>query len=118
MTFRWDSGRRPSQAWDISRYKDALAKAVLKLLDEYWSPQVETDAKNNAVWTDRTGNARQTLAAFGFESDKDVMTLVLRQTMDYGKWLELRFDQKYAIVLRTLEQYYAPIWASVRGLVE
>lgn len=115
--FQWQAGKAPSQAWRIAVYKDLLVRKILSLMD-YWAPQIESEAKDNAVWTDRTGNARQTLASFAYISAPDVVTLILRQTMTYGKFLELRFDEKYAIVMRTLEQHYGSVWGSVKDLVE
>ncbi len=113
-SFRWT--RPPTQAWDTGRYVVALEDGVERLLN-YWAPQIEGSAKQNAPWTDQTGNARQTLAAFAYRKQAHLMALVLRQTMDYGKWLELRWQGKYSIVLRTLQGYYGPVWSGVEDLV-
>jgi hypothetical protein len=113
--FRWD--RPPSQAWDGRLYMRTLFNAVVSLM-WYWAPIIEADGKRNARWTDRTGNARQTLAAFVYEPQPWVAALVFRQWMSYGKWLELAHGGRYAIILQTLEQYYAQVWSSVRDVVE
>ncbi len=82
--------------------------------------------KRNARWTDRTGNARQTLAAFPYKKDKTLWVLVARQFMEYGVYLEgrrpdgfqMRRGGKYAIVLPTLQVYYGRIWGSLRDVVK
>jgi hypothetical protein len=112
--FKWT--RPPSQAWNRQLYKAQLMDAVEKQL-WYWSPQIEASAKENAEWTDRTANARQSLASFVYR-DGDKIILILKQQMDYGKFLELANQGKYAIVLVTLEQYYARVWGSVREMVQ
>jgi len=104
--------------------------AGLQQLGMVWAVQIERDAKVNAPWTDRTTNARQTLGAFAVvirngkvaelpEYEPGIargIALILRQYMSYGKYLELRWQGKYAIVLPTLQQYYYPVWNDVRGL--
>lgn len=61
-------------------------------------------AKANAPWADRTGDAREGL-------DVDVSweghTLVweMFHTVDYGLYLETRWNARYAIIMPTLEQF-------------
>lgn len=118
MGFQWIPGKRPSQAWAAGaiRYAAAIDRAVAALLD-VWCPKIEGDAKQNAPWTDRTSNARQTLACFHFVSEPHVHVVVLKQHMHYGKWLELCYGGKYQIVMLTLEGYYRPVWSSVKDLL-
>jgi hypothetical protein len=137
--FRWRES--PTQAYDATRYVRAVDNAVGSLL-EYWAAKVETSAKVDASWTDRTGNARQTLAAFAVKVEKRrpvqaVMvtdgerlvataytpgiggwSLILRQGMSYGKNLELDRGGRFAVVVPTLQGHYTLIWNSVRGLVK
>jgi hypothetical protein len=113
-TFRWV--RRPSVAWNTRLYRDMLIRAVYRLLS-YYAPQIETDAKTNAPWTDRTGNARQTLAAFVYIPEEAVIVLVLKQHMSYGVCLELKRGGRYAIVMPTLQLHYGPVWRAVTDVV-
>src|SRR5262245_15447723 len=64
--------------------------------------RVEQYAKENAPWEDRTGDARQGLKATG-EQRLVYYAITLFHTVDYGIWLEVRWDGKYAIILPTLE---------------
>lgn len=114
--FRWTVP--PSQAFSKSIYIDGLRAAVKLALDE-WAPQIEAYAKRNARWTDRTANARQTLAAFTFVSaDGNWVVLVMKQQMDYGVFLELRNGGRYAIVMESLELHYSSVWNRVRQVVQ
>ena len=106
----------PSKAWKASVYKAALMRAVyLQLLG--YAPRIEIDMKRNASWMDRTSTARQTLASFVYILG-DLVILVAKQQVDYGKWLELRHQGRYAIVLPTLQRHYAPVWDAVKQVVE
>lgn len=69
---------------------------------------MQNSAKNNAPWTDRTGNARSGL--FGtVETDLSRQMVVIylsHSTMlDYGIWLELANAGRYAIIMRTIERH-------------
>jgi len=114
-SFRWT--RPPTRTWDAARYSQALDDGVERLLN-YWAPQIEGSAKQGAPWTDRTGNARQTLAAFAYRKQAHLHALALRQTMDYGVFLETRWQGTYGIVLRTLQGYYGSVWSSVEDLLK
>jgi len=64
--------------------------------------EVEAYAKENAPWEDQTGDARDGLTAqakFSFTK----YTIWLYHTVDYGIWLEIRWDGKFAIIMPTIE---------------
>ena len=115
QNFRWT--KPPSKAWAIpvvvKRWEDAV-KAELW----YWAPQIEADMKRNAPWIDRSSAARQGLAALVVQKEPGVLALVARHQMDYGVQLELGYAGKYAIILPTLEQYYAQIWQGIKRRIE
>jgi len=69
---------------------------------------MQNDARNNAPWTDRTGNARSGL--FGTaEADfaRHVVTIYLSHgaLINYGVYLELAHGGRYAIIMRTVESH-------------
>ena len=82
-----------------------------------WAPQIEADMKRNAKWSDRTSNARQTLQVFVIQNGNNVI-LIAKQHMAYGKYLELKNQGKYAIVMPTLRRYNQRVWSGVRGAVQ
>lgn len=64
--------------------------------------RVEEYAKVNAPWSDRTGVARSGLTAEVYMEQGEVV-LELAHTADYGLWLELIQDGRFAIIMPTLE---------------
>lgn len=90
--------------------------AALDALALYWTGPLEESAKANAPWTDRTGNARQTLFSVR-EAEREVVRIWLSHGMEYGKWLELCNAGTYAVVMKTLQAHYPQIMSSVQRLV-
>lgn len=76
--------------------------------------RIEAWMKQNAPWEDRTGAARAGLTAevesAGFRQD-----IWIYHTVDYGIWLEVRWDGAYAIIQPTLD-HFSSEWGS--GLTE
>lgn len=62
----------------------------------------ESYMKEHASWKDRTGEARDGLRAEGDFSFVQY-TVTLYHTVDYGIWLEVRWNGKYAIIQPTIE---------------
>lgn len=68
---------------DLLERKKATTYALLK----NWAGELESYAKQNAPWHDRTSHARQGLNA-GVERDNDTFTLYLSHGVEYGRYLE------------------------------
>lgn len=64
--------------------------------------QVQTHAQSHAIWEDRTGDARELLNTQVFENDGSVF-LELAHGVEYGYWLELIQNGRFAIIMPTLE---------------
>ena len=81
------------------------------------SGTAESDMKEQASWTDRTGNARNTLSARvaiqRLPGGVVHILLKLAHGMEYGIWLELRWGGRYAIVGPTAERYRPIIAAGI-----
>ena len=82
----------------------------------YWSPVIETAAKQNAPWTDRTGNARQGLRGFVEDLSATSVAIYLTHSVEYGVYLETQYQQRYAVIMPTLEQHYQPIKDMLDGV--
>lgn len=54
--------------------------------------------RENAPWTDRTGNARSGLDSYTEHQAKVHHTIWLFGRMPYQIWLEIRFSGRYAII--------------------
>ena len=119
---RWQ--RPPSElAAAVERYGDRVLTTVAAIA-QYVATQMQNDAKAQASWTDRTGNARTGL--FGTsEADfaSKVVTIYLSHgaTINYGVFLELRGGSdgspgsgRYAIIMRTMQNHYEPLMQMLR----
>lgn len=93
----------------ILDYQSKVELALLRIA-QYWAPIIEAEAKANAEWTDRTGNARQGLTGFVDDVSQTMVIIYLAHRMDYGVYLELAHQARYAIIMPTLEAHYKPIW--------
>lgn len=58
---------------------------------------MEAFARANAPWTDRTGDARGGLAGEAF-ADAGQVGAAIVHSVDYGIWLENRWENRYAII--------------------
>ena len=77
---------------------------------------LETYAKQNAPWTDRTGNALRTLRGFCID-DLDTITIGVCGNMPYSVNLELGFHGRYAILMPTVELHSDVMRDMVRNAV-
>lgn len=67
---------------------------------------MQNDAKQNATWTDRTGNARSGI--FGTSEIAGKMVIIYLShgpAINYGVWLELANEGRYAVIMRTIEAH-------------
>lgn len=73
---------------------------------EYYSFRSETFAKSKAKWTDRTGNARGSLSGTytaNIGRDSARFEITISHGMPYGIWLELRYNGRFAIINKTVD---------------
>lgn len=107
--------------------RDALI--AIQAIANYWGQFVQDEARQNANWEDRTGNARGGLffAVDGFgltpltgdvspeaqaemsdvaveSGSQDTLIITLAHTVFYGKFLELSNGGRYAIIMSTIER--------------
>src|SRR3990172_5766135 len=105
------------------------ALVAIQAVANYWGQSIQDEARQNASWEDRTGNARgglffavdgfwlepltgevtpeakSEMSDVGVESgSKDTLIITLAHTVFYGKFLELKNGGRYAIIMSTLER--------------
>ena len=117
MSIQWRTGQAPRDLAQAIQERYGVDKhiAAAATLAKAFEPRLEGTAKAGAPWTDRTGNARQSLFSTS-EVLKDRVILYLSHGVEYGKYLELRFSGRYAIVLKTLQAHYGAIAGALRDL--
>jgi len=128
MSFRWVRGSPDDLARNVQQYGDQ-ALAAVHAVAAYWGQMVQDEARRNARWEDRTGNARSGLffAIDGFglppitghvpssamaqltdatveRGSKGLLIVTLGHTVFYGRFLELSRGARYAVVMSTIER--------------
>lgn len=84
----------------------------------YHEPNLAAQAKTDAAWKDRTGNARTGLGSSVQIIGKHQYALVLYGSVKYQIWLEVRFAGKYAVIMPTLVSYAPKVYASLYKLLD
>lgn len=114
MTVDW-GGSDDSVIAAMEAYAQAALDAVRQVAD-YFAPVMETYAKANAVWTDRTANARQSLHSFVEALADDIIALYLSHGVTYGIYLETKYAGRFAIIWPTIEEHLPQIEAMLKGI--
>jgi hypothetical protein len=117
------------------------ALVAVQAVANYWGQSIQDEARQNAVWEDRTGNARGGLFfavdGFGLETitgevtpeataemsdvavesgDSNTLIITLAHTVFYGKFLEVKNGGRYAIVMTTIERNLSTLERLVRDV--
>lgn len=80
--------------------------------------KLETHAKKNRPWTDRTGDARKRLTGSSELVGGTSARVVLAHGVDYGVWLELAHEKRYAIVEPTVRLQSNEILKGLENFVD
>lgn len=92
-------------------------RAAVVALAQDWAGELEGRAKQDAPWTDRTGNARSGLRGETVVSRNQVK-IALAHSVEYGVYLELANDGRYAILKPTLDAAVPEIYLAYKRLWE
>lgn len=98
MSFRFDTRGLKRLAETELR-----AKSALGLYADTSSKKMEGGAKTSAIWEDRTGAARQRLNGT-WKWQGNIVRIELSHGVNYGIWLELCNEGKYAIITPTINK--------------
>ncbi|HMN10892.1 MAG TPA: hypothetical protein PKD55_01055 [Bellilinea sp.] len=115
MGFTWQVSPEDVFPEMSDQYAAAVTRAVRVLAARY-APEIEAWMKSNAPWTDRTGNARQTLHS-EVEELASLTIIWFRHGVEYGKYLELSHGGRWAVIGPALDHFAPLIWRDVMALV-
>lgn len=73
--------------------------------------------QQNAKWTDRTGHARQRLKGT-YQKQDDSFLIVLSHGVNYGIFLELAHEKRFAITVPTAKEKGPEIMKEFEGLLD
>lgn len=79
--------------------------------------KLDNYAKKNAPWKTRSGRARLGLHSYT-EKTPFGYRLIIAHGVDYGIWLELAHEKKYAILNETIQQNTNDIMKGFTKLIE
>jgi hypothetical protein len=96
---------------------DDTARRAMSLACRVNAPRIEGWMKSNAPWTDRTGNARNSLAARHQVVGKDSDVITLSGSVPYQLWLEVRWSGRYAIIGPAIQHWGPLVMSSVAKYV-
>ena len=82
--------------------REIKTRAALGLYADTVAKKMETHAKSNKPWVDRTGRAKQSLNS-SWKWVGDVARVELSHGVYYGIYLELRNEKRYAIIKPTID---------------
>lgn len=94
-------------------YGQKVIQAVRRVAD-YWSPILESYAKREAKWTDRSGAARQSLHSWVIEVANDACYLFLAHGVFYGRFLEAKYQ--FSIIWPALQAHIEPIMQMLKDI--
>ena len=82
--------------------REIKTRAALGLYADTVAKKMETHAKSNKPWVDRTGRAKQSLNS-SWKWVGDVARVELSHGVYYGVYLELCNEKRYAIIKPTID---------------
>lgn len=81
---------------------ESKADMAIRMYAEQGAEMLRDSAQENRKWTDRTGQARQRLHGYVGKISNGYR-ITLAHGVDYGIWLELAHEKRFAIIPQTIE---------------
>lgn len=116
MGFTWETDPQTAFTQLYDSYARRIYQGILQLARAF-VPRIIAWMKQNARWTDRTSNARQSLYA-EVETSLFSIAIALDHGVEYGFWLEVANQGRYAIIGPALDFWSVQFWNAVKRLVE
>lgn len=104
----------------VEKYGDRVLDAVGAAMGAE-ATEMANEARQNAPWSDRTGNARSGLfgtAEVDYSSGTVTLYLSHGVLVDYGVWLELKGGGKWAIIMPQIERSLPKIKEALDALFD
>ena len=111
--FRFDGSDLFRGLTDLKRRK----RIALNVFADTAGKKMVNKAKQTALWTDRTANARQTMFS-GYYWTGPILNIYISGGMDYSVYLELAHEKKYAVLWPTVRIMSPILLQSLERLLE
>jgi hypothetical protein len=92
-------------------------KEALRVVCDAAAKKMETWAKENHPWQNRTGNAEQKLHGEGYWENDTNLTCAVMHCVDYGVWLELAHAKRFAVLEDAIESHKDELLAQYKKIV-
>lgn len=106
---------------DISEVDAGLSElmkvAAVRMYAETQAKNLEGYAKEHRPWTDRTGDARKRLTGYVTEIPNGYR-INLAHGVDYGIWLELAMEKRFAILEPTVRLRGPEVLRGLKNLLD
>ena len=96
---------------------ELLKVAAVRMYAETQAKNLEGYAKEHRPWTDRTGDARKRLTGYVTEIPNGY-SINLAHGVDYGIWLELAMEKRFAILEPTVRLRGPEVLRGLQGLLD
>lgn len=106
--FTWDDQALVAVIDTINPIMDRAISAAMS----FHATRAVSYARQNAPWTDRTGNARNGLFAIA-SGGGGKYRIDIGHSVPYGVWLEVRWNGRYQIIRPTVEHEGAEVMRTV-----
>ena len=103
----------------IQRINEAASKSeiAISMYAENAALTLQNYAREHRPWTDRTGHARQRLTGSVARVSQGYQ-IILAHGVDYGVWLELAHEKRYAIIQPTIQAKSPEVLSGFNKLLE
>lgn len=112
MGFTWDSREMNRKLKRLPREVELAVTAVT----EYQATRGEALMKTQAPWTDRTGAARSGLFTNAIHFPGVRHEILFSHAVHYGIWLEVANEERFAIILSSVQKIGTDTMAQLEGL--
>lgn len=99
-------------AWFDGPEWDELAQSAF----EDAADEILGAAQRDAIWADRTGEARAGLTV-EVENDNGIIILTLFHTVEYGLWLEVIQNGRFSVIMPTLDKYGSKVMRNAEAKI-
>lgn len=114
MAYRFDGGELLNNLFDANQ----KAYIAAKMLAQQGALEMQNYARINRPWKDRTGDAKKRLTATVENVSKGWIRIKLSHGVDYGIFLELAHEKKYAIIGPTIRIKGVEVLTTFRNFIK
>lgn len=82
---------------------ESRLREALKVVSDTAAKKMVEWAQDNKPWTDITSDAKRLMTGEAYWEDKETLTIAIMHNVEYGIWLELAHEKKYAILEQAIE---------------